>query len=175
MTNRTTPGKGGLLAAVATYLALKMGMEPEAAALFTGVVTAVVAAVLPVVVTDGDLLQRLKRSIGMVVVLALIGGAGCTFIATSNSDGKSLQMSLLDRLPGSDQQHETSTVTGFSLRDFTLGIGQRDVTRNPVDREPLYGVGLRRTQDVQTGLGDGIESDLTSGDAFEPDLTGTAE
>lgn len=76
------------------------------------------------------------------------------------------QYALLDRLPGDDQQAETSTITGFSARDLSIGVAQRDVLRNPVSTEELYGVGFAREQKVQTGLGDSLDSDYASGSAF---------
>lgn len=79
------------------------------------------------------------------------------------------QYALVDRLPGDDQQAETSTITGFSARDLSIGVAQRDVLRNPVSTEELYGVGFAREQKVATGLGDSLDSDYASGAAFVDD------
>ncbi len=108
-----------------------------------------------------------------ILVLAVALTVGCTAITptiATHPDGSwsfaAGQYALLDRLPGDDQQAETSTVTGFSVRDLSIGVAQRDVLRQPVATEPLYGVGFSREQTVQTATGDAIDSDYASGDAF---------
>lgn len=119
-------------------------------------------------------------ALGLLVMLAL---SGCSAIAPTYSkaaDGAvdvSLgQYAIVDRLPADDQQAETSTVTGLSVRDMSIGVAQRDVLRNPVATSPLYSSGFGRVQDVNTATGDSLSSDYASGAAFEeaPDA-GTAE
>jgi len=161
-----------ILAALASYLSDSLGLTPELAATVVFLGAVVVLWLIPDDI-EAKLMSEARKLMGLGPLVLIVALAGCTFSAPSWREGELIQAALLDRLPGADQQHETSTVTGFSLRDLTIGMGTRDVTRQPVSNEPLYGAGIRRTQTVRTGLGDELDSDLTSGEAFEN--TGTAE
>jgi len=161
-----------ILAALASYLSDSLGLTPELAATVVLFGAMFILWLIPDDI-EAQLMREARKLMGLGPLVLIVALAGCTFSAPSWREGELIQAALLDRLPGADQQHETSTVTGFSLRDLTIGMGTRDVTRQPVSNEPLYGAGIRRTQTVRTGLGDELDSDLTSGEAFEN--TGTAE
>jgi len=126
----------------------------------------------------------MKRLARLFLGLLPVALAACTAITptiATKKDGSwsfsAGQYALLDRLPGDDQQAETSTITGFSARDLSIGVAQRDILRNPVSAEELHGVGFSRRQKVMTGLGDSLDSDYASGDAFveEAEDAGTAD
>jgi hypothetical protein len=169
MGSKTSILPAAALAAAATYLSDQLGLSPELAALAVGLASMVILYFVPdeIEAKIGAMLKGLFTIGPFVLVFAL---AGCTLTAPSWRAGEFISVAILDRAPGDDQQHEARTVTGFSLRDLSLGVASSDVTRNPVsDTGELHAAGFRREQQVSTALGDSIDSDLTSGNAFEAD------
>ena len=138
-----------------------------------GALTCVVTWAFCRFVPSGTDIVRSVTGISVAIALVVLSQIGCSAITPTiavNADGSwtfsAGQYALVDRLPSDDQQAETSTITGLSARDLSIGVAQRDVLRNPVDTERLYGVGFAREQKVTTGLGDSLDSDYASGAAF---------
>ena len=182
MGNETTAGTVAGLSPVAVLvegLATYFFPEPLSNVPAGTVAAAFLSLAAYLLPTGSALLARVLGASALALVLGMGAGSllgGCSAIGPTleqRADGSwkadAGQYALVDRLPGDDQQAETSTMTGLSIRDMSIGVAQRDVLRQPVAETPLYGVGFSRTQDVSTGMGDTIKSDYASGDAFEED------
>ena len=125
-------------------------------------------------------MKRIILSLALALTLAACSAIAPTYKKTVAASGATAttfsagQYALVDRLPGDDQQHETTAVTGLSARDMSIGVLMRDVTRNPVSEKPLHAAGFRRVESIDTAIGDSIDADITSGEAFLEELQGEA-
>lgn len=190
MTNRTTPTKGGIVAALGAFLASWLELDATEAAALTGALVALVTAVLPVVLDKHGKAWEIARRLGLPVsVVALMLVAGCTTTTrttyydeagavTSTEVSKDCRFYVCP----DDQVSQMRELSGVSMTvglgplalGFHGGGGSSNQIPKDADAEIMSGATLATDPVTGEKVAAGFDRKVSLGQ-YDRDFTGTAE